>query len=113
MFDLWQCKTGSDAERARHVLRIMTEPLPDIENVNTDNLQNRISYICKKLADYWKKCNRTQSRFMEKHSAWLDVVEACNLSRIRSSQHMQDVSEEEAHPSTSTAGRPLKETVTA
>lgn len=87
----------------------MTEPLPDIENVNTDNLQNRISYICKKLADYWKKCNRTQSRFMEKHSAWLDVVEACNLSRIRSSQHMQDVSEEEAQPSTSTAGRPLKD----
>lgn len=70
----------SDADRCRQVFQTLTQLVPEVENMNTDDLQNRISNICKRLVVYWKQVQRTHSRMVTKYSDWLNESEICELS---------------------------------
>lgn len=74
VLDTWMSVDGynSDADRRRRVFQTLTRLLPDVENVDTNDLQNRINYICKKLVSYWKQATRNYSRIVAKYSDWLN-----------------------------------------
>lgn len=82
VLDTWlSIKTStSEVDRHRQVFRTLTHMMPDIENVDTANLQDKISNLCKSLAMYWKQVNRTHSRMVTKYSDWLNETEVCVLS---------------------------------
>lgn len=70
----------SDPDRSQRVFQTLTQLLPDVENVNTENLQNRIYSLCSRLKTYWQKVNRTRARLIENYSDWLNKSEVCSLS---------------------------------
>lgn len=84
LLDIWLSRTGStNSEKTLQVLSELTSVLSHEER-DIQNLENRVSYVCKKLGEYWKQCSRSKSKLMAKHQEWLKVVEICNLALIES-----------------------------
>lgn len=107
IFDIWHSKVGNPNEKMQHVLSTLTETSSlsdDIENIDLETLSLKIKNICKRISHYWAKSNRTRSKFLEKYSDWLHVVENIDVQRteLRVSQSFDEVK-----PSTSSShGRP-------
>lgn len=79
--DTWLSnKNKSDAERCRQLFQSLTQLLPDVENVKTDELQDRITNLRKRLMVFWKHVERSHSHMVAKYSDWLNGIEVCCLT---------------------------------
>lgn len=86
----------NDTERCRHVLDGIMQALPDAENLQTEDVENRVSFICTRLSKYWKQVQRSKTRLIAKYGDWLNEREICVLK----SRPLREVTNS-ANPSTS------------
>lgn len=77
LFDIWLSTTGykTETERVRKVLNTLTQTLPDLQNIDSATLNNRVIRICRKFVSFWKEGRRHRTRVISKHSRWLEVIE--------------------------------------
>lgn len=115
VFELWLSTSGSDTERRRQVLQQLIGMVPEVENVDTSNLDNIIRYICSRLVIYWKSSSRTKCLVLRKHSDWLNEKQNVNLPKNNKVTEKtliiesgQPSSSRDSEPSTS-ARRPIKD----
>jgi hypothetical protein len=98
------------------VLQHLIGMVPDAENVDTANLENRIKYICQQLVIFWKSANRTKTTVLNKHSKWLSEKESVNLPKISvlNQNTPHDIPDDEPVTSevAAAAGRPRKDFAT-
>lgn len=111
IFNIWLSKEGSAGEKLHHIVNTLTQtPIlsDNIENINLETLSDRIRNLCKRISDYWLKCNRTKSKLMKKYSDWLNVVEHIDVQRSIP-LHMYHQDDYAGSSTSSSRGRPRKD----
>ncbi|GBP71305.1 hypothetical protein EVAR_57689_1 [Eumeta japonica] len=81
VLDTWMSIKGSDSElqRQQRVFQALTQLLPDVENVITNNFEKRVANLCTRFAAIWKQVSRNHSRMVSKYGDWLNEIEVCVL----------------------------------
>lgn len=103
IFEIWQSKKGGNTDKIRQVLQVLMNSLPDSENIDFQILEHKINSLCKSIANFWKKVNRSKFKILNKYSDWLSVVE--NVVLLRSDKQKVDAGDQPSH----SRGRPRKD----
>lgn len=102
IFEIWLTKAGSVSTKSKQIFGNLLEQLPDAENLNCANLEKKIFYLCKKIAENWAKARRNKDFFLKTNSNWLiktdDIFVNIQVSKLTQVNK----------PSTRTCGRPKK-----
>lgn len=89
--------SGLDADKARRVIDIVINKF-DVENIeNISDLRTSVFYICKQIAVFWKKSNRTKSNMLAKYSDWLKLTEKIDL-RKATAQDKEQIGSKRGRP---------------
>lgn len=86
LLDIWLSKKGeTNSEKIRQILGELVTTLPNTQ-IETDKLDCRISYLCRKLNEYWRQASSSKSKLVAKHHEWLNMIEICELPLVQTLQ---------------------------
>ncbi|KAK4882880.1 hypothetical protein RN001_006199 [Aquatica leii] len=71
LFQIWlEKKDQKISVKRKHVMDTITSAFEDEQGI--ENIKKTIRRFCNKLETRWKKCNNTESIFLDRNSDWLD-----------------------------------------